>query len=681
MHDLLRARGWLTLLYLGAGCSAATTTTPAPEGPLSTALAGVQRTLIASQRLPNGLQVHVLEDPRAPLVSVQVWYAVGSTMEVATLPGRGVGNTGLAHLFEHLMFRGTPLFPEPTRLLTSLGAEVNAFTGFDQTVFTSYAPKEALPQILALEADRMTQLQLDFDGLEVERQVVLSELRERVRDDATGRALAALRRRAGGGVAAWPAAGRRPDVAAVTLADARAFYERWYRPEHATLVVAGDVTSAEVFSLARREFGAIEPSARGAPKPPLDASRHDRGETADRVIADFSARRVVLGYHIPPTRHADTLALEVLDALLNGTRSGLVQSELVYGPRPVFDALETAIWPRTAGDLYVWIGELNEGRSTRDALAALDELLGSLATTEPTPERTKQAITALTSNHVRHTLRLPERAEAIGHGVGAAGGPSAMLDRPAAWAQVTPADLRRVASTLLAPTNRAVVRLVRRDRVSALAETLGRASRVGGAARVALNKAAASVVARLELASVQQELRTQREALDGLRERLRAASARPGARPRTAEGRAQVDKVVARLEQRVGELNAEAAKRATALETSRRELARLRRRAKAGAAAYSDAIQSFVAVCAMPRPTTTPSGPPPDSPGALAKEALMAWLADSIGARGAASAWRSRVLAAAPSVSKAVPWDARVAVKELVDAAWDSAFDTRGGSP
>src|SRR5215468_5167652 len=219
---------------------------------------------VAEATLDNGLRVLVLEDHRSPVVSVQVWYRVGSRNERP-------GATGLAHFLEHMMFKGTRARGkgEFSRLIEQNGGQDNAFTTQDVTSYYVNTTAEKVEMVLGLEADRMRNLLLDPKEIDSERQVVMEERRTRTEDDPDGllsEEMMSLAFKAH--PYRWPVIGWMEDIRRINPTELRAFYDTYYQPNNALLVVVGDVTAATLMTRIRELFGQIP---RGPDPPPVTA--------------------------------------------------------------------------------------------------------------------------------------------------------------------------------------------------------------------------------------------------------------------------------------------------------------------------------------------------------------------------------------------------------------------------
>ncbi len=279
--------------------------------------------------LNNGLKVLVKEDRRAPVVVSQVWYKVGSSYEYG-------GITGVAHMLEHMMFKGTKKHPpgEFSRIIAANGGSENAFTGRDYTAYFQSLEKSRLAVSFELEADRMRNLQLLEDEFQKERQVVLEERRMRTDDKPRAKTheyFNAMAHTNGG--YRNPVIGWADDIEHLTVADLNDWYQRYYAPNNATLVVVGDVDPNEVLTLAKKYFGPLQPSSLKSVKPRTEVEQMGPRRMTVRLPAKQPF--VVLGYKVPALKNAkeewEAYALEVLAGILDGGNSARLATHLVRG--------------------------------------------------------------------------------------------------------------------------------------------------------------------------------------------------------------------------------------------------------------------------------------------------------------------------------------------------------------
>ncbi|OLC35286.1 MAG: peptidase M16 [Candidatus Rokubacteria bacterium 13_1_40CM_4_69_5] len=279
---------------------------------------------VLATTLANGLRVLLLEDHRSPIISVQVWYRVGSRNEAR-------GATGIAHFLEHMMFKGTPKHGprQFARLVEQNGGQDNAFTAQDLTSYFVNIAAEKIDLVLDLEADRMRNLLLDPKEIESEREVVIEERRTRTEDDPEGflgEEVSSIAFKAH--PYGFPIIGWMEDLKRVTPAEIRAFYRTYYVPNNAILVAAGDFKAPLVLEKVKRWFGGIP---RGSEPPPVLALEPPQnGER--RVVVSKQAQLpiVYLAWHVPNQKSDDAPALEVLSTVLSGGRASRLYRHLVY---------------------------------------------------------------------------------------------------------------------------------------------------------------------------------------------------------------------------------------------------------------------------------------------------------------------------------------------------------------
>lgn len=286
---------------------------------------------VVEHRLDNGLKVIVKQDRRAPIVVSQVWYKVGSSYEYG-------GITGVSHLLEHMMFKGTEqLQPgEFSRIIAANGGEENAFTGRDYTAYFQTLASDRLEVSFKLEADRMRHLRLLPEEFLKEREVVKEERRMRTEDKPTS--LTYEQFLAGAyEVSPYrsPVIGWMADIEALEIEDLQAWYRKWYAPNNATLVVVGDVEPEQVIRLAEKHFGPLKPEQIAPPKP----RNEPRQRGMKRFVVKVPAKQpfVVLGYKTPVVGHAaedwEPYALDMLAYVLAGGDSARLSSDLIRGSR------------------------------------------------------------------------------------------------------------------------------------------------------------------------------------------------------------------------------------------------------------------------------------------------------------------------------------------------------------
>jgi zinc protease len=278
--------------------------------------------------LKNGMKVLVKPDRRAPVVVVQVWYKVGSADEHA-------GITGISHVLEHMMFKGTERYPggEFSRIVAENGGQENAFTGRDYTAYFELLAKNRLRIALELEADRMRNLSLPKDEFLKELEVVKEERRLRTEDSPDALTYEQLNATAfNSSPYHHPIIGWMSDLDNLTLEEVRRWYELWYAPNNATLVVVGDVEPDTVHELAEHYFGGHEPKVLPERRPRSEAPQ--RGERRATVEAPAELPYIIIGYKAPvlltrKERAWEPYALAVLAGVLDAGRSSRLSERLV----------------------------------------------------------------------------------------------------------------------------------------------------------------------------------------------------------------------------------------------------------------------------------------------------------------------------------------------------------------
>lgn len=281
--------------------------------------------------LGNGMKLLVKEDHRSPVVVSQLWYKVGGSYEHG-------GITGVSHALEHMMFKGTKKYPggEFSRIVSENGGRENAFTGRDYTTYFQQLERSRLKISFELEADRMRNLTLPAGEFDKELKVVQEE--RRLRTDDNPEALTYEQFLAAAFVASpyrQPIIGWMHDLDAMQVDDLRNWYQTWYAPNNATLVVAGDVDPDEVYKLARKYFGALKPGKRPAQKPHKEPDQ--LGERRITVKAPAQLPTLIMGYKVPVLRTAvddsEPYALEVLAGVLDGGDSARISRHLIRDQR------------------------------------------------------------------------------------------------------------------------------------------------------------------------------------------------------------------------------------------------------------------------------------------------------------------------------------------------------------
>jgi zinc protease len=319
--------------------------------------------------LKNGLRVIVKEDRRAPTAVQMVWYRIGSMDEVD-------GSSGVAHVLEHMMFKGTPSVGpgEFNKRVAAAGGRDNAFTSRDYTAYFQQVPKEKLEEMMQLEADRMRHLNVDEKEFAQEIKVVMEERRMRTDDNPQSKLFEQMN-----AVAFQAHPYRRPiigwksDLESMTAADAKAWYDQWYVPNNAYMVVTGDVDHKTVFALAEKHYGPLEGRALPARKAQTEPAQEGTRRVTVKAPAELPA--LLMAWKAPALRDVekdkDPYALEMLGAILDGHDAARFNKKLVREEKVAvgvdFSYDGTARGP---GMIYL-SGTPAEGRTVADLETAL----------------------------------------------------------------------------------------------------------------------------------------------------------------------------------------------------------------------------------------------------------------------------------------------------------------------
>lgn len=351
---------------------------------LTAAPVRAESTPVHEYKLDNGLQLLIKVDQRAPVVVSQVWYKVGSSYEHS-------GITGISHVLEHMMFKGTSqLGPnEFSRIISANGGRENAFTSRDYTGYYQQLEKGRLEISFKLESDRMRNLKLDPAEFAKEINVVMEERRLRTEDDPSSitaeqfNAIAHINSPYHNPVIGWM-----NDLQNMTVADLEEWYERWYAPNNATLVVVGDVEPDATFELAKKYFGELKPSDIPVTKPRQEIEQ--RGTRRITVKAPAELPVLIMGFPTPSVRNAaeewEPYALEVLSYVLDGGDSARFSTDLIRGSQVAVGIGTGYNLYARHDDLFSFSGTPSPERSVADLENAILEQIKRIQETPPTAQ-------------------------------------------------------------------------------------------------------------------------------------------------------------------------------------------------------------------------------------------------------------------------------------------------------
>lgn len=407
--------------------------------------------------LDNGLKVLVKPDRRAPIVTSQVWYKVGSSYE----PG---GITGVSHVLEHMMFKGTEsLEPgEFSQIIADNGGDENAFTGTDYTAYFQTLAADRLAVSFELEAERMRRLTLPEAEFVKELAVVKEERRLRTDDDPQSltyeqfQAVAYQASPYRNPIIGWPS-----DLEAMQVDDLREWYQKWYAPNNATVVVVGDVDPEAVFALAEKHFAPLEAEPVAPPKP--RAEPEQRGERRLVVKAPAKEPYLIMGYKVPVLASAEEdwepYALEMLASVLDGGASARFSRELVRGERIAASAGAGYNAFSRLPALFRLSGTPAKGHSIDDLEAALLEQIERVRTELVADAELARIRTQLIAGKVYEKDSVFYQAMQLGQLETVGLGWELVDSYVDELSAVTPEQIRSVARQYLVPEARTVARL------------------------------------------------------------------------------------------------------------------------------------------------------------------------------------------------------------------------------
>ncbi|MGB4068401.1 MAG: pitrilysin family protein [Nitrospira sp.] len=400
--------------------------------------------------LSNGMKVLLVEVPKAPVATVQVWYKVGSRNEV-------MGRAGLSHMLEHMMFKGTARYPKGSfsKIVRKNGGIDNAFTGQDFTAYFENVAADRVGLALELEADRMQGLLLDHSEFQTERDVVKEERRLRSEDDPQGALVEALFAQAFlSHPYHWPVIGWFADLDAMSLEDLQRHYDTFYSPNNATLVVVGDIKSDVLLPTIKRLF---EPIPRGpSPKQTLAPEPEQRGERRFLLKREAQVPFVMMGFRVPNYSSEDSYALDILESVLSHGKSSRLYQNLVYEQKNSLSVGAEYSLIQTDPGLFYFYSLVNPTAKVEAVEEALHREIHRLQNEPPSEQELQRAKNQVEASRVfeqdsnfRHAMLLGQ-LESVGAGWRRL---DQYIERIRA---VTAKDIQRVAKQYLTQDNRTI---------------------------------------------------------------------------------------------------------------------------------------------------------------------------------------------------------------------------------
>jgi zinc protease len=414
-----------------------------------------KRPVVETFALANGLVVAVVPGDAAPVVSVQVWYRAGSKDEPRD-------RRGTAHMFEHMMFKGTAHVRSDAHAqsINGLGGYVTAATDEDATHFVNTLPAEYLDYAVRLEAERMRNLLFRTPMIDAERMIVQQEIREQSASPLAKGLQGCLAVAYLAHPYAWTAGGAAKDLAAISAADLKKFYDAYYEPNNALLVVTGKIAAADVKASAEKWFGAI-PKAGEPPRP--SAAVQEPAQTSRRreVAEPGQIGMTLVGWHIPNGKHKDIYALQIASIVLGaGDSSRLKQRMKAVDPKtkqPL--ALEAGMDTIVREDpgMAIALGAYRDPAQAEAVEAAIFDEIDKLAARGPTGAELRRAKNQMQSSLVFSLENAQGLGEAIGRSWIVTGNPSSFLRDPDEIEKISAAEVQRVARQYLSTGHATIV--------------------------------------------------------------------------------------------------------------------------------------------------------------------------------------------------------------------------------
>ncbi len=407
-------------------------------------------TQVQELTLANGLKVLILEVHKAPVVTVQVWYRVGSRNEL-------MGRAGLSHMLEHMMFKGTAKHPKGTfsRTVRKNGGNDNAFTGQDYTAYFENLAADRVQLALELEADRMQGLLLDDAEFQLEREVVKEERRLRIEDNPQAFLVESLYAHAFlQHPYHWPIIGWFHDLNGMTLDDLRSHYDTYYSPNNATLVIAGDVDGEALLPIIKRYFEPIP----GGPEPVRTEATEpeQRGERRFIIKRDAQLPFVMMGFRAPNYEHEDAYALAVLESILSDGKSSRLHKSLVYEQKLALAAGSGYTVLQADPDLFYFYVVLTPGASVARVEEAVLEEIRALQDAPPTERELARAKNQVEASYIFGQDSVFRQAMLVGQAETVGAGWRHVYEFVDRVRKVTAEDVRRVAARYLVRDGRTV---------------------------------------------------------------------------------------------------------------------------------------------------------------------------------------------------------------------------------
>ncbi len=408
---------------------------------------------VVEHKLANGLKVLLLKESRAPIITVQIWYRVGSRNEC-------LGKTGISHLTEHLMFKGTAKYGPKyfSREVKRVGGDDNAFTSRDYTAYFETGPKDQLKRWLEMEADRMKGINVDEKNFQLEKQVVIEERRMRTEDDpGSFMQEAAMAATFEAHPYQWPIIGWLHDIESISLDDFQKYYHRYYQPNNCTMVIVGDIEPQEAIKEIEAAFGDLP----AGPEPPKVTAKEPQqfGERRVEVHREAQFPYVLMSYHAPNWQEQDAYALELLDRILSQGRSSRLYNSLIYKQKLALEVGADFNLDTKDPFLFMVYGQPMPGKTVAQLEAALNAEIKKMQTDLASDTEMLKAKNQTTASFYMALDSIFYRGMLLGR-TESVGSWTILKEFIPKILAVSAEDVRRVAQKYLAPMNRTVGILV-----------------------------------------------------------------------------------------------------------------------------------------------------------------------------------------------------------------------------
>ncbi|GAB4169122.1 MAG: pitrilysin family protein [Calditrichia bacterium] len=408
---------------------------------------------IFQHSLKNGLKVILLPDSSLPIISYYTFFRVGSRNERP-------GITGISHLFEHMMFKGSKKYPEGIfdKILTANGGFSNAYTSRDMTVYYQVFPNQLLPQIIDMEVDRLSGLNISEESLESERQVVIEERLLRTDNSLEGFLMEQLY--ANAYVAhpyQWPIIGWLSDLQQISLPQCLEYHKIYYAPNNAILAIGGDFNPEQVLTQIESAYETVP--AQVSPPPVVTKEPPQAGEKRITIHKEAQHPYLYIAYHSIPATDPNLAALDMFQMIFNTGRSSRLVSRLVEKEKianNVYGAFGYDIDP----GLYYFVIELKSDNNFNKVIEILDEELEKVDKNSLTDEEIQKAINILITDYYHNFTTVENKVHEIGRSGLLFDDPSKILDFPEKYNRVKKKDIIDIKNQIFTMENRTVIQVI-----------------------------------------------------------------------------------------------------------------------------------------------------------------------------------------------------------------------------